>query len=295
MPISDLSVVLGNILSDAKTEAQWTNDIRILPYGYIAVSFDALGNKKIKIGDGTKTWSELDFFERGGGSNPSPDLTNISGLFLSDNGSVDGFNWHNVIPGGADLSLTDYTRGDDTAVILGAGDKGHFTSGTSLNAFYCVCKIPTAVASRTNTIVGIETTNVGASGRAAEIELMDGLTGAENVELTCNGKPYVGDSVTDVTQYHAYAYMYAEKVNTYGYNGGYLFVDGMLLGVRADENVSDASLIGTGWIGVGRRSNNFYYPIQYPTHYLAVGFGKNQTAAQVIQNTNWLMWKFGLT
>lgn len=67
MPISDLSVVLGNILSDAKTEAQWTNDIRILPYGYIAVSFDALGNKKIKIGDGTKTWSELDFFERGGG------------------------------------------------------------------------------------------------------------------------------------------------------------------------------------------------------------------------------------
>src|SRR5574344_319428 len=294
MPISDLSVVLGNILSDAKTEAQWTNDIRILPYGYIAVSFDALGNKKIKIGDGTKTWSELDFFERGGGSNPSPDLTNISGLFLSDNGSVDGFNWHNVIPGGADFSLTDYTRGDDTAVILGAGDKGHFTSGTSLNAFYCVCKIPVVEQSTTNTIIGLETTS-NAKGRVAEIELMDGTTGAENVMLTCYGQPYVGDSITDVTQYHVYAYMYAQNFNTNDSDGGYLFVDAALLGVREDSFMSDAYYNGTGLIGVARRNNSYVYPIQYPTHYLAVGFGKNQTAAQVIQNTNWLMWKFGLT
>ena len=59
--------ILQNVLSKADTLSNWQSSTVILPYGYIAVSFDDNGTKKIKIGDGKKIWSELDFFNGVGG------------------------------------------------------------------------------------------------------------------------------------------------------------------------------------------------------------------------------------
>lgn len=63
----DITNVINDSLSKADTVSNWQSSTVILPYGYIAVSFDDNGTKKIKIGDGKKKWSELDFFNGVGG------------------------------------------------------------------------------------------------------------------------------------------------------------------------------------------------------------------------------------
>lgn len=62
----DITNVINDSLSKGDTVSNWQSSTVILPYGYIAISFDDDGTKKIKIGDGEKKWSELDFFKSGG-------------------------------------------------------------------------------------------------------------------------------------------------------------------------------------------------------------------------------------
>ena len=63
----DITNVINDSLSKADTVSNWQSSTVILPYGYIAISFDDDSTKKIKIGDGEKKWSELDFFNGVGG------------------------------------------------------------------------------------------------------------------------------------------------------------------------------------------------------------------------------------
>ncbi len=69
--IVSIPEILSNVLSSCKTEIEWAVYGKILPSGYIAVSYN--GNiPSIKIGDGIHMWSELPFFNGGGGRVPKP-------------------------------------------------------------------------------------------------------------------------------------------------------------------------------------------------------------------------------
>lgn len=64
--VVNIGDILANLLSSAKSVLQWNNDLKILPLGYMAVSIDG-SVVALKIGDGLKKWSDLDYYGNGSG------------------------------------------------------------------------------------------------------------------------------------------------------------------------------------------------------------------------------------
>jgi len=61
------------------TTAEWSGENPVLPEGVLAVEIRGNGKRRIKVGDGVKSWGNLDGLElEGGGSNAPSNFYNIS-------------------------------------------------------------------------------------------------------------------------------------------------------------------------------------------------------------------------
>ena len=120
--------VSWTVLMDAKTNEQWTQVSTVLPKGYMAVE---IGDKtRIKIGDGTKTFSQLDYIES------NADLTNYYNKTEVDNKIIDAMTKAFILKGTVDsteaLPASDNKIGDLYIVTLEEGNAAEYVwTGTS--------------------------------------------------------------------------------------------------------------------------------------------------------------------
>jgi hypothetical protein len=129
------------------TENEWSSSDPILALGELAISIDA---EKIKIGDGSSLWSELDYIN----VLPSElDSDNISegttNLFFTAQRAIDavaggeGFTTDSVTEGTTNLYFTDQRAVD--AVINGAVDTDDIEEGTT-NLYYTDARVEDVIA-----------------------------------------------------------------------------------------------------------------------------------------------------
>ena len=120
--------VSWTILMDAKTSEQWSQVNTVLPKGYMAIEIGDV--TRIKIGDGTKTYADLDYIES------NADLTNYYNKTEVDNKIIDAMTKAFILKGTVDsveaLPASDNKVGDLYIVTLEEGNAAEYVwTGTS--------------------------------------------------------------------------------------------------------------------------------------------------------------------
>ena len=120
--------VSWTILMDAKTSEQWSQVTTVLPKGYMAIEIGDV--TRIKIGDGTKTYADLDYIES------NADLTNYYNKTEVDNKIIDAMTKAFILKGTVDsveaLPASDNKVGDLYIVTLEEGNAAEYVwTGTS--------------------------------------------------------------------------------------------------------------------------------------------------------------------